>query len=319
MLASSIINFLVFGYGAYLSIQGEISAAAVIAFIQLLNYVIAPLQQLPILYSGYQAGAVLIERLQTLMVCEQDTKQDELVAFNEAIRVENLTFGYTDKPMLKEINFTFKKNKRYVIVGSSGSGKSTLLNLLMGYIDAASGNIYYDDQPLNQISSASLSACLSLIQQNVFIFDDSLYANISMYKDFDKDEVEKVIAISGLTAVSNEKGLAYRCGENGKNLSGGERQRVAIARALLRNTPILFVDEATSALDNATAQKVEEAILSIQNQTCIYVTHRLQAETLAQFDEILVMHHGTLCESGTFNELLDRKQVFYSLYKLSAV
>ncbi len=319
MLASSIINFLVFGYGAYLSIQGEISAAAVIAFIQLLNYVIAPLQQLPILYSGYQAGAALIERLQTLMICEQDTKHDELVAFNEAIRVENLTFGYTDKPMLKEINFTFKKNKRYVIVGSSGSGKSTLLNLLMGYIDAASGNIYYDDQPLNQISSASLSACLSLIQQNVFIFDDSLYANISMYKDFDKDEVEKVIAISGLTAVSNEKGLAYRCGENGKNLSGGERQRVAIARALLRNTPILFVDEATSALDNATAQKVEEAILSIQNQTCIYVTHRLQAETLAQFDEILVMHHGTLCESGTFNELLDRKQVFYSLYKLSAV
>ena len=112
--------------------------------------------------------------------------------------------------------------------------------------------------------------------------------------------------------------MAYRCGENGKNLSGGERQRVAIARALLRNTPILFVDEATSALDNATAQKVEEAILSIQNQTCICVTHRLQAETLAQFDEILVMHHGTLCESGTFDELLDRKQVFYSLYKLSA-
>lgn len=318
MLASSIINFLVFGYGAYLSIQGEISAAAVIAFIQLLNYVIAPLQQLPILYSGYQAGAALIERLQTLMACEQDTKHDELTAFNEAIRVENLTFGYTDQPILKGINFTFKKNKRYAIVGSSGSGKSTLLNLLMGYIDAASGNIYYDDQPLNRISSASLSACLSLIQQNVFIFDDSLHANISMYKDFDKDELEKVIAISGLTEVSKEKGMAYRCGENGKNLSGGERQRVAIARALLRNTPILFVDEATSALDNATAQKVEEAILSIQNQTCICVTHRLQAETLAQYDEILVMHHGTLCESGTFNELLDRKQVFYSLYKLSA-
>ena len=318
MLASSIINFLVFGYGAYLSIQGEISAAAVIAFIQLLNYVIAPLQQLPILYSGYQAGAALIERLQTLMACEPDTKHDELTAFNEAIRVENLTFGYTDQPILKGINFTFKKNKRYAIVGSSGSGKSTLLNLLMGYIDAASGNIYYDDQPLNRISSASLSACLSLIQQNVFIFDDTLHANISMYKDFDKDELEKVIAISGLTEVSKEKGRAYRCGENGKNLSGGERQRVAIARALLRNTPILFVDEATSALDNATAQKVEEAILSIQNQTCICVTHRLQAETLAQFDEILVMHHGTLCESGTFNELLDRKQVFYSLYKLSA-
>ncbi|WP_373128613.1 ABC transporter ATP-binding protein [Dielma fastidiosa] len=318
MLVSSIINFLVFGYGAYLSIQGEISAAAVIAFIQLLNYVIAPLQQLPILYSGYQAGAALIERLQTLMACEQDTKHDELTAFNEAIRVENLTFGYTDQPILKGINFTFKKNKRYAIVGSSGSGKSTLLNLLMGYIDAASGNIYYDDQPLNRISSASLSACLSLIQQNVFIFDDTLHANISMYKDFDKDELEKVIAISGLTEVSKEKGMAYRCGENGKNLSGGERQRVAIARALLRNTPILFVDEATSALDNAIAQKVEEAILSIQNQTCICVTHRLQAETLAQFDEILVMHHGMLCESGTFNELLDRKQVFYSLYKLSA-
>lgn len=318
MLASSIINFLVFGYGAYLSIQGEISAAAVIAFIQLLNYVIAPLQQLPILYSGYQAGAALIERLQTLMACEPDTKHDELTAFNEAIRVENLTFGYTDQPILKGINFTFKKNKRYAIVGSSGSGKSTLLNLLMGYIDAASGNIYYDDQPLNRISSASLSACLSLIQQNVFIFDDTLHANISMYKDFDKDELEKVIAISGLAEVSKEKGMAYRCGENGKNLSGGERQRVAIARALLRNTPILFVDEATSALDNATAQKVEEAILSIQNQTCICVTHRLQAETLAQYDEILVMHHGTLCESGTFNELLDRKQVFYSLYKLSA-
>lgn len=129
--------------------------------------------------------------------------------------------------------------------------------------------------------------------------------------------MEKAVKNSGLTQLVSQKGKDYLCGENGVNLSGGERQRVSIARSLLRGTPVLLLDEATAALDSRTAWEVTDAILRLEGLTRLVVTHRLEAALLERYDEILVLRGGTLCEKGTYQDLMERKGYFYSLYTVS--
>jgi len=158
---------------------------------------------------------------------------------------------------------------------------------------------------------------MSLIGQNVFLFDDTLYQNITMFRDFPEDKLELAVHRSGLDSLIAEKGEGYRCGENGSGLSGGERQRVSIARCLMRETPVLLLDEATAALDNQTAFAVTDAILRLDGLTRVVVTHRLEEALLEQYDGIFVLRNGTVCEAGRFGELMERKAYFYSLYTVA--
>lgn len=176
----------------------------------------------------------------------------------------------------------FKKGKSYAVVGASGSGKSTLLNFLMG-CDKYDGDIYFDTQELREISGKSLCDTISMIQQNVFVFNASIRDNITMFKEFPKTQVDEAIRLSGLSALVSEKGEHYFCGENGCNLSGGEKQRISIARSLLRKTQILLADEATAALDAETAYQVSDAILTLTDMTRIVVTHALDGKLLRRY------------------------------------
>ena len=146
---------------------------------------------------------------------------------------------------------------------------------------------------------------MSIVHQNAPILNDTLRNNITYYNDYSIEQVNKIIHEAGLDTVINE---------NGNNISGGEKQRISIARTLLKNTDLLIYDEPTSNLDHVTAKEVEKNLLN-RNNTCIMITHRLEDKLLERFDEILVLDHGTIVESGTFKDLLDRKGVFYSLYK----
>lgn len=138
-----------------------------------------------------------------------------------------------------------------------------------------------------------------------------------MFRQFPQEEMDTAIQNAGLETLCQQKGRDYLCGESGCNLSGGERQRISIARCFLRKSPIIFVDEAEAALDNGTANAVLQTILNMEQTMRIVVTHRLDALIMRQYDEILVLHNGRIEESGTFDELMEQKGYFYSLYRIS--
>lgn len=215
---------------------------------------------------------------------------------------------------VSNVSFKLDSGKIYGIVGGSGSGKSTLLNLIMKSKPNYSGEIFLDDLELQKLTSQSLYNSISLIQQEVFLFDTTIENNVTMFKEFPQKEIAKALSISGLSKLIELKGKDFLVGENGKNLSGGERQRIAIARALIRDNSVILVDEVTSALDNHTAQQINETLINLQGTTRIIVTHRFENQILDQFDEILVMKNGRLVEVGSFKNLMNQKGYFYSLY-----
>ena len=188
----------------------------------------------------------------------------------------------------------------------------------MGACDGYEGSVTVDGRELRGVDPGSLYDLESLIGQSVFLFDDTVRKNITMFRDFPDEAVDGAVERAGLAALLAQRGEDYRCGENGSGLSGGERQRVSIARALLRGTPVLLLDEATAALDNQTACAVIEAILDLEGLTRLVVTHRLDPALLERYDEIFVLKNGAIAERGSFRDLMERKGYFYSLYTVAA-
>ena len=212
-----------------------------------------------------------------------------------------------------------QKGEKIAIVGMSGSGKSTLLNLLLRFYDVTSGHISIDNQDIQAISPESLYNLMTVVQQDVYIFDATLSANITLNKSFNEEDIRQAVQQSGLESyvLENESGLQALCGENGSNLSGGQKQRLSIARALIRKTPILLLDEATSSLDNQVTTEIENSILEIQDLTALVVTHKLNETILKKYNRILFMKNGVIVEDGSFNDLMNRRGEFYKLFELS--
>ena len=318
--AGTILQFGIFLIGTYLALNGHgLSAGSVLVFVQLLNFVINPIGVIPTALAEIKASKALVakvaEALDSNVRTEGTEQKNELT---EGIKIEHLTFGYEEeKTVLNDVNITFEAGKRYAVVGGSGSGKSTLLNLLMASYDGYSGSIRYDERELRSITSESLYEMISVVQQNVFIFNASIRDNITMFSSFQSDEVDRAIEMSGLADMIKERGEDYLCGENGSGLSGGEKQRISIARSLLRKSQVLLVDEATAALDAETAYQVSSSILGLRGVTSIVVTHSLDEGLLQQYDGIITLKNGTVVETGTFDELLARKGYFYSLFTIA--
>ena len=318
--SGTILQFSIFLIGAYLALNGHgLSAGSVLVFVQLLNFVINPIGAIPQALAEIKASKTLIAKVAEAL--ESNVREEGLECKKElatGIAVENLSFGYEEeKPVLQDVNFTFGAGKSYAIVGASGSGKSTLLNLLMASHDGYTGAIFYDDAELRQINSESLYEIVSVVQQNVFIFNASIRDNITMFSDFPREEVDRAIELSGLSKLIAERGEDYLCGENGSGLSGGEKQRISIARSLLKKSQVLLVDEATAALDAQTAFQVSNAILNLDGLTRIVVTHSLDENLLKRYDCVLTLKNGSITESGSFDELMEKKGYFYSLFTVS--
>jgi len=309
----------VFLFGGYLAIRGDITAGTVLIFTNLCNFLTVPISLIPPYWASRKAAKGLIEKL--AQVVEENTGHaGETVppVLDEAIAFDHLSFAYTPgQPVLQDISMRLEAGKKYALVGASGSGKSTLLNLLMGAYPDYQGSLTVDGREMNTLDPDSLYDLISLIGQNVFLFDDTIARNIAMFRDFPAERVASAAERSGLAALIAEKGPDYRCGENGVLLSGGERQRISIARCLLRETPVLLLDEATASLDSQTAFAVVDSILHLDGLTRLVVTHRLERGLLEQYDEIFVLRSGRLCERGGFQELMDKKGYFYSLFTIS--
>lgn len=310
----------IFLAGAWLAISGKgVTAGVVIVFVQLMNYILNPISQVPLLWSNRKAAIALMEKLSdALSENVREEGREKLNGFSEKIEVKDLTYGYEpESHVLKDLDVQFDAGKSYAIVGGSGSGKSTLLNLLMGSSSNYRGEICIDGVSIKNIESESLYQLMTSVQQNVFVFNDTIRNNVTMFHEFPDKEVTLALERSGLSEFIEKRGEDFVCGENGANLSGGERQRISIARALLRKSPILLVDEATAALDAATARAVSFSILNLVGMTRIVVTHRLEEAILRRYDKILVMKNGTICEQGNFDTLMQQKGQFYSLFQIA--
>lgn len=310
----------IFLAGAWLAISNKgVTAGVVIVFVQLMNYILNPISQVPLLWSNRKAAIALMEKLSdALSENVREEGREKLNGFSEKIEVKDLTYGYEpESHVLKDLDVQFDAGKSYAIVGGSGSGKSTLLNLLMGSSSNYQGEICIDGVSIKNIESESLYQLMTSVQQNVFVFNDTIRNNVTMFHEFPDKEVTLALERSGLSEFIEKRGEDFVCGENGANLSGGERQRISIARALLRKSPILLVDEATAALDAATARAVSFSILNLVGMTRIVVTHRLEEAILRRYDKILVMKNGTICEQGNFDTLMQQKGQFYSLFQIA--
>lgn len=305
--------------GAFLALSGwGITPGILIVFIDLTANVINPIRDLPEQLASRKAAIALIDKLADSLddnVREEGTHIPKQL--NNGITLRNVTFGYeANCNILHDINTTFDAGKKYAIVGASGSGKSTLLNLLMASHGNYSGEICYDGYEVKNISSESLYDIVSMIQQNVFVFNASIRDNITMFHEFPKAEVDRAIELSGLSKLIADRGEDYLCGENGSGLSGGEKQRISIARSLLKKSQVLLVDEATAALDAETAYQVSSAILGLDDITSIVVTHSLDEGLLKQYDGIITLKNGSIVETGIFDELIAKKGYFYSLFTI---
>lgn len=310
----------VFIAGVYLSMKGgSMTPGAVVLFVNLMNFIISPIAELPGLLACRKAALGLVDKLAAALERSSFREGSEtLNKLEHGIRLENVSFAYEPgKTVLHGINAEFEAGRAYALVGGSGSGKSTLLNLLMAAETNYSGHILADGIELSDISTESLYGTMAAIQQNVFVFNASIKDNVSMFRDFPKTEMDEAIARAHLGALIRERGEDYLCGENGSGLSGGEKQRISIARSLLKKSSVLLADEVTAALDAQTAHRVSSDILDLQGITRIVVTHTLEESLLRRYDKIFVLRGGRIEEAGSFADLMANKGYFYALFTVA--
>lgn len=322
----------------------SISVGTVLAFSRLINYIIDPVTELPGMLSKARTAYALSEQFwEKIGKGEQEEQQEQQQKSGEIVKdgyhqhtdtdshekalpipslqgdicFSRLSFSYIpEKQVLKDFTLRVKEGEKLILLGASGSGKSSILKLLMGIERSQGGEISIGNRQLSTLPEESLFRSISYIQQEVFIFDGSIYENITLFQDYGKEELELAIEKSGLKNLISEKGLDYPCGENGAALSGGERQRINIARSLLRKTPILLADEITAALDKENSYLVLDSLLSLENITEILVLHDLDSRILNRVDRICVLKEGEIVEEGIFSELMEKKGYFYSLFTM---
>lgn len=276
----------------YLAIQGKITVAGILIVSEGMRRMAWPLMMLseafPKVFSSKELSKKIGDSLKNLDT-HKETK--DLPQFKDEIEFKDVSFYYDDeddKPILEDVNITIKKNGKYLIIGPSGGGKSTLLKLLRKYFNAKEGEIFIDGIPLRNVKKDDYYSMIANVEQQVFIFEDTLLNNITLYKSYTEEEITKAIHVSGLSEFvrSLPNGLQTKLYDNGKNISGGERSRIVIARAMLARASILFLDEAFASLDMERAKEIEKTILSLKDITVINVSHVIFKETKGQYDGV---------------------------------
>ena len=307
------------GIGVWYVFRGMLTLGSLFAISQLNAYLVVPIEGIDQKITLVGSMKEIRKKLQAYILEGEKTDQRQKKAeFKDKIVFRHVTFSYPEgeDTVLLDFDMTFEKGKKYAVVGASGSGKSTIIRLLLRYYDCDQGEILMDDTQIGEFSKASFYDQIAVIQQNVYMFDDTLKENIVLGRNYREENLAEALKESGVETFLPllEDGLDTVLKEDGGRLSGGQKQRVAIARALLEKKPILLLDEATSALDAKTCCEIENTVLEIKDITLISVTHRLTKEILSRFDEVLVMDGGKIVEHGTFDDLLASGGYLYDLY-----
>ncbi len=295
-----------------------------VAFLLYVNLFMKPILRLTVFTEMYQRGMAGFHRFNEMMAQKIDIK-DADDAINSAeikghIKFENVSFGYiNDKPILKNFNLDILPGEKIAFVGATGAGKTTLASLLLRFYEPIEGRILLDGIDIRKYSQSFLRNHIGLVQQDVFLFSDSVSFNIAYGKTHaDSEEIKEAARLAAADSFIAElpDGYATRVGERGVKLSGGQKQRIAIARAFLKNPPVMVFDEATSALDTRTEKQIQTALDKLaQNRTTFIIAHRLS--TIINADKIIVLHNGEIAETGRHQELMKLNGIYKRLYELN--
>ena len=294
----TLMMYAILAISGYMSIKGIITVGGAFLVIQSMQKVMWPVmnlsEQLPKIFTVKD----LIRKIEETLKNE-DTYEETLSMpnFQEGITLNKVSFGYKeDEYILKDVDLKLKKGGKYLIVGPSGGGKSTLLKLLRKYFNPTEGDIFIDGCNLRDIKKKDFFSQVANVEQQVFIFEDTLRNNITLYKDYSEEEIKEAINKSGLDDFVKglPNGLDTMIYDNGKNISGGERSRVVIARGLLAKASIIFLDEAFAALDMERAKEIEQSILELEGVTVINVSHVMFKDTISKYDQVIKVNHQRL-------------------------
>ncbi len=309
-------------YSGFMIVSGEMGINNFFSFLTAMMLAYQPIRSLATINMLFYQGATGAETVFKILDTEPNIKEIDsspILEINTGnIEFNNVSFIYpkTDVNAVKNINISIKGGSTAALVGHSGAGKSTIINLLPRFFDPKEGEIYIDGQNINKVTLSSLRKNISMVSQDIILFDDTVRANIAYAKlDAPEELIKKACDFAAASDFIEDLPKSYETmiGENGIRLSGGQKQRISIARAVLKNSPIILLDEATSSLDSESEEKVQNAIINLtKNKTTLVIAHRLS--TIIRADKIFVLNQGEIADIGTHSELMKNSMIYQNLY-----
>jgi len=313
-----------YGGSLILNRDSSIDASTFIYYLVIFYSLINPLKDLSKGAYAIRRGMGSMERVDRILQAEStitDPAEPKPVVFNEAIRLEKVSFRYAEEWVLRDVDLTIRKGQTVALVGHSGSGKSTLVDLIPRFYDVVEGRITIDGTDIREVAVADLRRLMGNVNQEPILFNASVFENIAFgVEGATLEKVRQAAEVAHADEFINEMPAGYdtNIGDRGGKLSGGQRQRLSIARAVYKNPPILILDEATSALDTESERLVQDALYKLmKTRTTIAVAHRLS--TIKNSDEICVLHEGEIVERGTHDELMDIEGYYKKLHDMQEI
>ena len=314
------VTSLSFLYSAYLVIQGEITLGGMMAVMQMSNAIYEPITSITTSRNAIISTKTIRNKIEKEIKLFSSLKfsANEANSLNFQIELRDVSYSISNQEIINKLSIIIHQNTKILVIGANGSGKSTLLKLIQGRIQEYFGEINFNGISIQSIPKNELYSYSSFVQQNVFIFDDSLINNITLHESFSREKIKNVIKLVELEEIIKTKGTTT-LGENGSHLSGGQKQKIEIARALIRNREILFLDEAFSAIDKESSQRIEAKILKEYKKTLFSIEHTISEKNLNLYDRVLVLKDGVIKEDGTPKELCNNTDSFiYNLIQNKA-